>query len=289
MFLRPWPDGVRYAPGFRRIYFRRALGLGRQVEVKNWQFRAVLACGLVAALPISMPAQKAPAAHEMLEPSAALAQPVPAGQAASLPAPAPGAPSAPAGDSLPAWPPDSGRIFGKFREDLSKPLTPGQKFTRAIRQALFPGIIGAAAAAGVGMAVDTRLDRDYGMGGRGYVRRWGSAFGENAVGVFVGDFAFASAFHQDPRYHPDKKKGFGHRLGHALAAVVVTPTDSGSNEFNSSHLLGIAVATGAATAWHHQSDRNASLFGERFGYDVAISALYNAASEFIFYRKEPRK
>lgn len=237
-------------------------------------FAAIVACGLVAALPIRLQAQQAGSDEVTLGPGAVASRT---------------AGSDPARGSLPAWPPESGGIFRMFREDLSKPLTPGQKLTRAIKQALFPGLIGTAAAAGLGMATDTRLDHDYGMGGRGFVRRWGSAVGENSVGVFVGDFALASMFHQDPRYHPDKNKGFGHRLGHALAAVVVTRSDSGSNEFNSSHLLGILVATGAATAWHHPSDRNARFFGERFGYDVASSALYKVISEFLFYKNEPRK
>jgi hypothetical protein len=251
----------------------------------------VVASGLLLAMPKGLPAQEFGTEVSGLESWAAPSeQPVAGGATASAAAPVPtsGARAAAAAGALPAWPPDSGGIFGRFREDLSKPLTPKQKFTRSITQALFPGILASAAAAGIGMAADTRLDRDYGMGGKGFVRRWGSAFGENAVGVFAGDFALASAFHQDPRYHPDKKKGLGHRLGHALAAVVVTPTDSGSNEFNSSHLLGIAVATGASTAWHHQSDRTAGLFGERFGYDVGSSAIYNVVSEFLFYRKEPR-
>jgi len=157
-----------------------------------------------------------------------------------------------------------------------------------MKQAIFPGIVGSAAAAGLGMATDRRVDRDYGMGGMGFVRRWGSAFGQNAVGQFVGDFALASAFHQDPRYHPDKKKGFGHRMGHALAAVVVTHSDSGKSEFNSSQLIGIAAAAGASTAWHHSSDRSGKYFAERFAYGVSFSAGYKVISEFLFYRNEPR-
>jgi hypothetical protein len=291
MILRRWLDIVRYAPRSGRIRFQQASRPEKQVKVKKWHWGAVLAYGVISALPIPVRARQIPSAGVRLEqPGSSSELPFATSPAAAVQASAPdsSAPAAAAGGSPPAWPTDSGGIFGRFREDLSKPLTTKQKLTRAIRQALFPGIIGAAAASGLGMAADTRLDRDYGMGGRGFVRRWGSAFGQNAVGVFVGDFAFASALHQDPRYHPDKKKGFGHRLGHALAAVVVTPSDSGRNEFNSSHLLGIAVASGASTAWHHHSDRNARLFGERFGYDVAISAFYNVVSEFLFYRKEPR-
>jgi hypothetical protein len=189
---------------------------------------------------------------------------------------------------VPSPPTNTWGIVGLFRENLSSPLTSKQKFERAIKQSLFPGIVGSAAAAGLGMAVDTRADRDYGMGAEGFLDRWGSAFGQNAVGAVVGDYAFASLFHQDPRYHWSKRKGFGQRLGHALASVAVTQSDSGTSEFNSSHLLGLLVATGSATAWHHSSDRTAGIFGKRFGYDVAASALYRVIQEFLFYRKEPR-
>jgi len=193
------------------------------------------------------------------------------------------------GAALPAWPPSQGGLFGRFREDLSKPLTPKQKFTRAIEQALFPGLPGTALAAGIGMAADSRLDRDYGMGARGFLQRWGSAFGDNGVGIVVGDYAMASLLHQDPRYHPEKRRGFGRRLGHALAAVVITQSDGGQTEFNASHLTGLAAGAGAATAWHHASDRKARFFGERFGYELAVSAGYNVLAEFLFYRKEPRQ
>ncbi len=223
----------------------------------KWPFVAVVTFCLVPAAPVQMHAQMAE------------------------PAPLPDAPT--------AKPADSRGLFERFREDLSNPLTPKQKFERAIKQSLFPGLIGTAGAAGIGMAEDTRADRDYGMGAEGFLDRWGSAFGQNAVGALAGDYAFASLMHQDPRYHPDKQKGFGRRLGYALKSVLVTQTDSGASEFNSSHLLGILVGTGAATAWHHRSDRTAAIFGKRFGYDVASSAVYHVVEEFLFYKDAHRQ
>jgi len=196
--------------------------------------------------------------------------------------------AAPAADPLPAWPPKEGGILGKFREDLSKPLTPGGKAKRAFIQILFPGIPATAAAAGIGMAADTKIDRDYGMGGDGFVRRWGSAFGTNAVDLFVGDFLLASALHQDPRYHPSKRKGFGHRLGYAISRAVVTYSDSGKQEFNASDIFGTMVGTGASTAWHHTSDRKVEYWAERFGYAEATSVGFNIVKEFIFYKDYPR-
>ena len=246
-----------------------------------------LAVGWILTLPFSLQAQQAP--RELVTQGLKVVAPAePAPALAALPTPAPAWPSDPAG-ALPAWPPDSGGQLGWFREDRSKPLTPSNKFTRAMKLTILPGVVATAGAAGLGMAKDTRLDRDYGMGAEGFAQRWGSAFGQNAVGLFVGDFALASAFHQDPRYHPDQKKAFGHRLGHALAALVVTRSDSGQIEFNSSHLIGIAAGAGVATAWHHQSDRSGRFFAERFGYDLAGSAIYRVIYEFLVYKDEPRK
>lgn len=191
--------------------------------------------------------------------------------------------------ALPALPPAPDNFWDKFKEDLSKPLTPREKLKRATVRAIFPGIVASAAGAGLGMAVDTRLSRDYGMGARGFLRRWASGFGENAVGLFVGDYALASMLHQDPRYHPEKKRGFSRRLGHAIAAVFVTQTDSGAREFNASHLTGLVVGAGASTAWHRASDRGAGYFGERVGAALAGSIGYRIVEEFLFYRKEPRQ
>lgn len=200
-------------------------------------------------------------------------------------------PGTPEPRALPAWPPEPAAddLLEKFKDDLSQPLSTEEKFARALKRSLLPGIITSAGTAGLSMAVDSRLDRDYGMGGKGFVRRWGSYFGQGAVSRFVGDFALASALHQDPRYHPSKKAGFGNRLAHALLAVVVTKTDDGQDEFNSSKLLGLAAGAGAATGWHHDSDRSGSFFAQRFGWSVLSTAGANVLSEFFVYKDEPRK
>jgi hypothetical protein len=249
----------------------------------------LLAVGCILTLSFSLQAQQVSCGSPTQNLNAAApAERTPPPAAVSAPALAPELPSDPAA-AMPPLPPDSRGMIGWFQEDLSKPLTPSQKLTRAAKYLVFPGIVATAGAAGLGMATDTRLDRDFGMGAEGFARRWGSAFGQNAVGLFVGDFALASAFHQDPRYHPDTKPGFGHRLGHALAALVVTRSDTGQIEFNSSHLMGIAAGAGVATAWHPPSDRDGRFFAERFGYDLASSAVYRVLAEFFFYKNSPRR
>ena len=215
--------------------------------------------------------------------------PVVRGQALSEGPTSPDSGATPPSNALPAWPPKDSGIMSKFQEDLSKPLTPGGKAKRAFIQMLFPGIPATAAAAGIGMAADSRIDRDYGMGGDGFVRRWGSAFGTNAVDLFVGDFLLASALHQDPRYHPSKRSGFGHRLGYAISRAVVTYSDTGQQQFNASDIFGTLIGAGASTAWHHSSDRRAEYFAQRFGYAELTSVGFNIVKEFIFYKNSPRQ
>jgi hypothetical protein len=200
----------------------------------------------------------------------------------------PTAPPAAAAAALPALPPGKD-VFKRFKEDLSKPLSGPAKFKRGIIQVIFPGIPASAAAAGLSMAWDSDLDHDYGMGGRGFLRRFTSDFGENAVGVMLGDVALATLWHQDPRYHPYAYRGFGHRLWHAITRTFITQTDDGRAQFNASHLTGIVVGAGAATAWHHESDRRGSYFGERVGWSLLTSIGYNIAKEFIFYHDYPRQ
>jgi hypothetical protein len=223
-------------------------------------------------------------------PAVADAGPVPAAVSSAAALPGSADPGTPTTRALPAWPPEppAGDLFDRFKEDLSKPLTPEKKFERAMKRIILPGIITSAATAGLSMATDSRLDRDYGMGGKGFVRRWGSYFGQSSVSRFVGDFAVASALHQDPRYHPSKKAGFGHRLAHALLATVVAQSDSGKDEFHASKLIGLAAGAGAATGWHHESDRSGPFFAQRFGWSVLGAAGYNVVAEFLVYRDEPR-
>lgn len=173
--------------------------------------------------------------------------------------------------------------------DLSHPLSAGGKFKRAIIESIWPGAAGAAIGAGIGMATDASLERGYGMGGIGFARRFAANLGENATDLVVGDFVLASIGHQDPRYHPSPRKGFGRRLGWAISRVFVTQSDSGSRQFNYSHLIGIASGAAVANAWHRDRDRGGKETGERFGFDLISSIAANLGREFWDFRKAPRQ
>jgi hypothetical protein len=173
--------------------------------------------------------------------------------------------------------------------ELSHPLSPGGKFKRAMIESIWPGAAGAAIGAGIGMATDAELEKGYGMGGIGFARRFAANLGQNATDLFVGDFVVASIGHQDPRYHPSPRKGFGRRLGWAISRVFVTQSDSGNRQFNYSHLIGIASGAAIANAWHRDRDRGGKETGERFGFDLLASLGANIGREFWDFRHAPRQ
>ena len=172
---------------------------------------------------------------------------------------------------------------------LSHPISPKEKFERAMIESVWPGSFGAAVGAGISMASDSTLEQGYGMGGIGFGRRFLANLGENATDLVVGDFALASIGHQDPRYHPSPHRGFGRRLGWAISRVFVTQTDSGKKQFNYSHLFGIASGAAVANAWHRDIDRGGPETAQRFGWDLLASIGANIGREFWDFRHAPRQ
>lgn len=96
-------------------------------------------------------------------------------------------------------------------------------------------------------------------GGPGFGKRVGAGFVAHGVGTTV-EHAVAAPLHEDLHYHRSTKRGFGPRLGHALASTVVTRnTKSGKRTPAVGRMSGHAAAgvtshamlpatSGAATA-----------------------------------------
>lgn len=100
------------------------------------------------------------------------------------------------------------------------------------------------------------------------------------VSSFIGDYALAVAFHQDPRYFRLGEGSFGKRLFYAISRVFVTYNDAGHTVFYSSALTGTVAAAGISNLYYPQQDRGVSHTLSRIGLDLGNTALYNAAAEF---------
>jgi len=94
--------------------------------------------------------------------------------------------------------------------------------------------------------------------------------------------------HQDPRYFQSGQGSFWHRSGYAVSRIFVTRTDSRTNQFNYSEIVGSALASAISTYSYHPhpgyhpmpgvevpyvaSDRTVkntlSVWGSQVGYDT---------------------
>jgi hypothetical protein len=170
------------------------------------------------------------------------------------------------------------------------PLTPGQKFKLVARGVFDPmEFVLVAFVAGLGQASDS--DSSYGQGAQGYAKRYGTAYGDNAIENFMAYAVFPSILHQDPRYYQLGHGGFKKRAGHALSRVIITRSDSGQTQFNYSEILGAGSAAAISTyTYHPQNERSfgnvATTWVTQMGWDAAT---YMVKEFWPDLRKKPHK
>ena len=152
------------------------------------------------------------------------------------------------------------------------PLTTGQKFKVVARSSFdyveFPwyGFLS-------GLSQAENSEPGYGQGAAGYGKRYGAAFADGAIENFWTSAIFPSVLHQDPRFFQLGKGGFWHRAGYAVSRIFVTRSDSGNSQFNTSEIVGSALAAGISTySYHPHADKtlsnSLSVWGSQIGYDT---------------------
>jgi hypothetical protein len=152
------------------------------------------------------------------------------------------------------------------------PLTPAEKFKVTARGIFDPFefvLIGFVA--GINQAANSNAS--YGQGMEGYGKRYGTAYGDNAIENFMASAVLPSLLHQDPRYYQMGHGGFWRRSKHAVSRVLFTRSDSGEKQLNYSELGGGMIAASISTyAYHPESDRGfgnvASVWGSQMGWDA---------------------
>ncbi|MGO8787955.1 MAG: hypothetical protein ACLQVL_11325 [Terriglobia bacterium] len=111
----------------------------------------------------------------------------------------------------------------------------------------------------------------FGQGFRGYSKRYGLAFTDNAVGNFMTSAVFPVALHQDPRFYQMGTGGFLHRAWYAGTRVLVTRSDSGKAQINFSEILGNGVAAAMSNAYHpgpRTLSSNINIWGTQIAWDA---------------------
>ncbi len=219
--------------------------------------------------------------------------------AQAAPASPPAAPSGQTTGPKQANPePSGGRVLGVVPEfnvtsyHDAKPLTPGGKWHLFVKQTFDPfQFVGVAFTSGISQAENQFPE--YGQGAVGFGKRYGAGLADNVDGAFWGNFVLPVILKEDPRYFRLGEGSVMHRTGYAMAAAVVTRTDSGARRFNFSNVLGNLIAGGISNAYYPQSDRGVGLTFQRAGVVTGMGAIGGIAQEFLpdidrklFHRKK---
>lgn len=120
----------------------------------------------------------------------------------------------------------------------------------------------------------------YGQGLSGYAKRYGTFYADTGIGTLMTTSVFPTLLHQDPRYFQLGSGGIWHRARYSVSRIFVTRADNGDLQFNSSEIVGNAVAAGLSNTYHSPSQRTLGNTLSVWGTDIMLNAVYNVAKEF---------
>src|SRR5579864_1535908 len=173
-------------------------------------------------------------------------------------------------------------VIPNYREDEDsssiKPLTPKAKFKIAFDDSFDPSaFLVAGVFAGSSMA---QKQYAFGQGAQGFAKYYGGAFADQAVGNMMTEAVFPVVLHQDPRYFVKGRGGFWKRAGYAVSREVITRSDDGRSQFNTSEIAGNAVAAGISNAYAPAAERSLGNTMSKWGTQLGLDTFFNVLKEF---------
>jgi Carboxypeptidase regulatory-like domain len=166
------------------------------------------------------------------------------------------------------------------------PLNSRQKLDLAFHSITDPvEFLGTGIIAGAEQAADTFPG--YGQGVKGYAKRYGAAYADDALGRMIGSAILPSLIHQDPRYFYKGSGTVRSRVFYAVSRAVVTRGDDGRTQPNYSRVFASFAAGGLANLYYPRADRGLGLtLGDGF-VSIAGHAADNLIREFLLRRLTP--
>lgn len=184
------------------------------------------------------------------------------------------------------------RAFGIFPNFYSSyvwdaaPLTKKQKFDLAVHSATDPvTFLAVGAASGIEQARNTFPG--YGQGAKGYAKRYGAGYADDAIARMLSSAVFPSIFHQDPRYFYMGSGTVRERAWYAVRSAFVVKGDNGRWQPGYSYVLGSFGSAGISNIYHASSDRGPGLTIRNGFLDLAGHAADNLLREFLFRKVTP--
>jgi hypothetical protein len=161
------------------------------------------------------------------------------------------------------------------------PLGPKQKFKLAFRAITDPvAFLGAGAYAGVEQGLD--IFPGYGLGSKGYAKRFGAEYTDDATGRILGSAVLPSLLHQDPRYFYKGSGSFTVRAAYAIGAAFYCRGDNGKWQPNYSHVLGSFASGALSNLYYPSGSRGVPLTLVNGLLETVGNAGNNLLREFIF-------
>lgn len=173
-------------------------------------------------------------------------------------------------------------VFTPFlcAQQSDEPLSVKDKWHNFVSETVNPLVVGAGFF-NAGMSHVTNSAPKYGTDSGAFAARFGASTADIASQNFFGDFLFASAFHENPRYmRRGPRYGFWSRVGYAISRAVVIRSDTGADTFNWSNVLGSGVSAGLSNAYYPPVSRSGRTTLRHFGNSVLGAGLGNLAPEF---------
>ena len=159
------------------------------------------------------------------------------------------------------------------------PLSSQQKLELFAGKSLAPSrFLSSGLGAGVGQARNSLPE--YGQGGAGYGKRFGSSMATGASTEFFSTFLFASLFRRDPRYFVSMRGGPWHRIGYGVSRLAVARTDGGGEGLNWPGILGPLFAESLANSYLPVTQQTAEETFRRYGVRLGFSASGNIVKEY---------
>jgi hypothetical protein len=185
------------------------------------------------------------------------------------------------------------RAFGIFPNFYSSyiwdaaPLSSKQKFELATRSITDPvTFLLVGAASGVEQARDTFPG--YGQGAKGYAKRYGAGYADDAIARMLGSAVLPSLLHQDPRYFYRGTGSIKTRAVYAIRSAFITKADNGHWQPNYSYVGGAFGAGGISNLYHSSGDRGVGLTFRNGGLNLAGHAADNLLREFLLRKITPK-
>lgn len=133
---------------------------------------------------------------------------------------------------------------------------------------------------------------EFHQGAPGYARYYWHTFADQADENYWVEAILPSALHQDPRYYTLGHGGLFKRTAYSFSRVLITRTDSGSESFNASEIVGAGAAAGISDLYYPSQERDWTKTGQRWLTNVSLDGATFVFKEFwpdinsaIFHQK----